>query len=99
MSLLNWSAQLDIGVAEMNHQHQDLLDLMNGLHDAYEARRDFDTQKLCFLKLKMATIEHFEKEEKYMDKIQWSKLTTHKVIHQRLLAEFVNHEKIFFEKR
>jgi hemerythrin len=99
MSLLNWSAQLDIGVAEMNHQHQDLLDLMNGLHDAYEARRDFDAQKICFLKLKMATVEHFEKEEQYMNKIQWPKLATHKVIHQMLLAEFGKHEKIFMEKR
>lgn len=72
---------------------------MNGLHDAYEARRDFDAQKICFLKLKMATIEHFEKEEQCMNKIQWLKLATHKVIHQRLLAEFGKHEKIFMEKR
>ena len=59
MSLLKWSAQLDIGVSEMNHQHQDLLDLMNNLHDAYEAKQSFDAQKVCFLKLKTATVEHF----------------------------------------
>jgi len=83
----------------MKHQQQELLDLMNGLHDAYDARRDFGIQKLYFLKLKMATIEHFEEKEQYMDKIQWPKLATHKVIHQVLLAEFGKYEKIFMEKR
>ncbi len=97
MSLLQWSAQLDIGVDEMNYEHQDLLDLMNNLHDAYESKQSFENQKKCFLKLKMATIEHFEHEEKFQEKIGWAKLATHKIIHQRLLEEFVKHEKNFLE--
>jgi len=99
MSLLSWSSLLDIGVPEMNHQHQDLLELMNKLHDCFEAKKSFEEQKICFLKLKLATIEHFENEEAYMEKINWNKLATHKIIHQRLLQEFCKHEESFIEKQ
>ena len=99
MSLMKWSAQLDIGVTEMNHQHQDLLNLMNDLHDAFEAKKNFEEQKNCFLKLKVATVEHFKEEEMFQEEMQWSKLATHKIIHKRLLEEFTKHESVFIQTK
>lgn len=99
MSLMNWGPQLDIGVSEMNHQHQHLLDLMNDLHDAFEKKKTFEDIKICFLKLKVATVDHFDEEEKFQEKIGWQKIATHKIIHQRLLEEFSKHEVEFNKNR
>lgn len=95
MGLMNWSAELDVGVDEMNHQHQNLLDLMNVLHDKWK-KKEMQSQLADALnKLKFATLDHFKEEEEFQEQIKWEKRDTHKIIHQRLIESFLKHEEDF----
>lgn len=95
VSIMEWSSQLDIGVDEMNHQHQVLLDLMNDLHNKWERKESRLVLGEALTKLKLATVEHFREEEEFQEKIGWSKLDTHKMIHKRLLDKFGSLEEEF----
>ena len=100
MSLLNWSSSLDIGVNEMNNQHKILLGIMNDLFDyKNEKEGDFEGIKKYLLELGAFTVKHFEDEEAYMEKIGFSGLETHKLIHKDLLAKFTKHKDQFLETR
>ncbi len=99
MGIMNWNENLDIGVNDMNNEHKNLLDYMNKLFDEYSAKASYEVQLGTLDKLKNATVEHFEHEEKYMEKIGWDQLATHKHIHKSLLETFGRHYGKFVETR
>lgn len=94
MAVMEWSDKLDIGVEKMNDQHKNLLSIMNCLHDAFEAKKPFETQQSLLAELGAATVAHFSEEEAYMEKIEFSGITVHKAIHADLLASFSEHQEI-----
>ena len=95
MSLMDWGPELDIGVNEMNHQHQDLLSLMNRLHQLWLEKANRSEQADALEKLKLMTVRHFKEEEDFQESIGWAKLATHKIIHTKLLETFAAHEAKF----
>lgn len=88
MSIMTWNAELDVGVAKMNHEHQGLLDLMNELHDLKVAGKSGPEVLKVLDALGAATVSHFADEEVYMESIDYPKLSTHKLIHKDLLEKF-----------
>ncbi len=92
MSLMDWREKLDIGVPAMNSEHQVLLNYMNQLFDKWEKKAPRPEMQAAITRLKNATIDHFKHEEEYMEKIKWPKLASHKIIHRRLLEDFVRFE-------
>ena len=91
MAIMDWNLSLDIGVDEMNGEHQRLLRAMNHLHDLYIQQAPFRLQKDALDMLKNATVEHFRSEEEYMRNIGWESADTHRYIHQSLLESFGKH--------
>lgn len=91
MPIMLWDDSLDIGVAEMNREHQGLLDLMNALYDASQAGKTGPEVLDLLKKLETATVEHFRDEEAYMDKIGFPGAPGHKLIHKDLLEKFGTH--------
>lgn len=91
-----WTAEeLGLGVAEMDKEHQILIDKMNALYKASEKKAsEVDLQKLVD-DLAAYTIQHFADEEAYMGKIQFQGLETHKIIHKQLLSQFQEHIEKF----
>ncbi len=88
MALMEWDTSLDVGVADMNHEHQQLLDLMNQLHDAHQKGKSGPDVLRILDALGAATTKHFKDEEAYMERIGYPKLSTHKLIHADLLKKF-----------
>lgn len=99
MGIMSWNETLDIGVKDMNNEHKNLLELMNELYDHFNAKASYKVQKGILDKLKDATVEHFEHEEKYMHKIGWDQLPQHQYIHKNLLETFGRHYQKFTESR
>lgn len=99
MGIMQWNENLDIGVNQMNDEHKILLDHMNNLYDHHNAKASFEAQKVILDKLKDATIQHFDHEEKYMEKIGWEQLPQHQYIHKNLLETFGRHYQKFVESR
>lgn len=99
MKLMEWSDQLDVGVQEMNHQHQDLLDLMNTLYEGNNEGKSFEELLPTLSKLKEYTIRHFKEEEEYMESIKFDGLASHKIIHEQLLKRFAQEEEKIIESK
>lgn len=98
MSYFEWEARYDIGVPEMNREHQKLIDLMNQLHKQHEARASKDAIAKTVDALFSFTRIHFEHEEAYMAKINYPELKVHRLVHKDLIERLTNHKSEFEKK-
>jgi hemerythrin len=84
-----WDAtKLSTKVAEMDKEHIELIRLMNKVHASVEAKKSFPEIKKELADLGNYTVKHFKDEEIFMEKIKYQGLSTHKIIHQKLLEQF-----------
>ena len=88
MPIMEWSDDLDVGVQAMNHEHQQILNLMNKIHDASQAGQSGPPIIALVDQLANVTVAHFRDEEAYMEKIGFPGLGPHKIIHQDLLKRY-----------
>ena len=90
MSLITWKDEFSVGVAAVDLEHRELIELINGL-DA--GMREYATQTTVVETLGeiYARISaHFALEEKVMRKAGYDGFTTHKQDHERLLDELAD---------
>ena len=90
MSLITWKDEFSVGVAAVDLEHRELIELINSL-DA--GMREYATQTTVVETLGeiYARISaHFALEEKIMRKAGYDGFTTHKQDHERLLDELLD---------
>ncbi len=87
MGLLHWEDRYSVGIAAVDHEHKELIDLINRLYDEAAARRSKDTVIGFFGDLFKAISAHFALEERFMRERGYDQLTQHKNDHERLLDE------------
>ncbi|MGJ4952157.1 bacteriohemerythrin [Bradyrhizobium sp. HKCCYLS20291] len=87
MSLLHWEARYSVGIAAVDHEHQDLIALINRLYDAAVAQGDRQAMIGFFGELFRAISSHFALEERLMRERNYDHLAQHKADHERLLDE------------
>ena len=87
MTLIEWRKEFETGVSEVDHEHQELVGLINDLHEALGA----DTKKdeiAAFLGDVFAKISaHFALEETVMRKHDYDQYAEHKADHEKLLDD------------
>lgn len=93
-----WDARYDIGVPDMNREHQKLIDLMNQLHKHHEAHASKEVIARTVDALFNYTKTHFAHEEAYMAKIKYPELKVHQLVHKDLLEKLVGHKSEFDAK-
>ncbi len=87
MTLIEWKAEFETGVKDVDHEHQELVGLINELHAKLEADADQDTVA-DFLGEVFARISaHFALEETVMRKHAYDEYADHKADHEALLDE------------
>ncbi len=86
MPLMHWSPNLSVGVEFMDTEHQQLMQLVNQLHDELTAGREGQVVPALEALLR-ATREHFENEERTMADAGYRHLEQHKRLHDALLDE------------
>ena len=91
MPIMLWDKSLDIGVAPMNAEHQQILDVMNKIYDAREKGQHGATINLLVAQLGDVCVRHFSDEERYMDSIGFPGLSGHKHLHKQLLDRYGQH--------
>lgn len=95
MSYFQWTkASLGLDIPEMDLEHQILIDLMNKLFAKNEAHVHKAEMSQVITELIDYVIIHFKDEERFLEKINYPDLGTHKEIHQKLLKQL----KIYFEE-
>lgn len=87
MPLLEWRQEFETGIAEVDHEHRELVGLINALHDRLEACAPKETVA-AFLGEVFARISaHFALEEAVMREHRYDEYAEHKADHERLLDE------------
>jgi hemerythrin-like metal-binding protein len=87
MAPLEWKDTYSVGVPAVDHEHQELIDLVNRLHSALESDRPEDEVVSVFGDLYRAISAHFALEERFMREHHYDQVEQHKADHERLLDE------------
>ncbi len=80
-----WNDEYLIGVDAMDNQHKILVTKINNLVDSLNAD-NFSLSKNHYDDLVVYVVKHFSEEEVFMDSIGYLGLSTHKIIHKKLLT-------------
>jgi len=87
MSFIEWDDRFSVGIASVDHEHRELIELINGFQrkiaqdDAVEARRDYLGETLAHISA------HFALEEKLMRDSRYDRYAEHKADHEALLDQ------------
>src|SRR5262249_38608604 len=81
MALLQWKAQYSVGIAAVDHEHRELIDLINRLHDGL-ARGDATSTEGFFGDLFRGISAHFALEERFMRDHHYDQVVQHKADHE-----------------
>jgi hemerythrin len=87
MSLLQWNDRYSVGVASVDHEHRELIDLINRLYAEAAAQGSKEAIVNFFGDLFKAISSHFALEESLMRQRGYDHFTLHKTDHERLLDE------------
>lgn len=82
--LIEWKDKFRTGVAEVDHEHKELVDIINSLHET--SKTDADVEGF-FGDLLAAISAHFALEERAMREAGHPDFRPHKGDHERLLDE------------
>lgn len=88
-SLVTWSASYSTGIPEIDQQHQELVGLLNELHESIVARRGSMACRAVVNRLVAYTQNHFLVEEDMMRRLGYPRLDVHKANHESLLKHVV----------
>jgi hemerythrin len=85
MPLIDWRKEYELGIAEIDHEHQELIELINEMHGGLAGDASPEAA-LGFLGELYAQVSgHFALEEEMMRKAGYDDLEAHKTEHDELL--------------
>ena len=87
MTLLQWKDRYSVGIAAVDHEHKELIDLINRLYDEWVKGGPRGSVEGFFGDLYKVISAHFALEERFMRERGYDQLTAHKNDHERLLDE------------
>jgi methyl-accepting chemotaxis protein len=86
-ALITWSNALSVGDAEIDRQHQQLVRMINSLHEAMRRGETGNMLGQLFDGLVQYTAEHFHYEEGRMAAAQYPNLSDHRARHADLVRQ------------
>lgn len=87
MALIEWQTEFETGVREVDHEHRELVDLINALHSKIGSNAGKEVIG-GFLGEVFAKISaHFALEETVMRKHRYDEYAAHKADHEKLLDD------------
>ena len=87
MALIEWSDDFSVGVADIDHEHKSLIDLINQLYANVERGASADEIVEFFGEIYANISAHFALEEKIMRESRYQEYAAHKNEHEQLLDE------------
>ncbi len=90
MAIMQWSDELSIGMPEIDHQHQTIINIINKIHSSYSENKNNETMNKLLPELKWYAEEHFKHEELLMLETDFPHYKEHKAIHQEMLEKVNN---------
>ena len=90
---MKWSDNLSVQVKEIDQQHQKLIELINNLHEAMLQKQTKQVISKILDELAAYTVYHFQNEERYMEKFNYSGLLSHKIEHESFVNKVEEFQK------
>jgi len=93
MSLIEWDEKFSLGVPAIDHEHRELIELINSAHRAVEAGEPAERVSECLGEIYARISAHFALEEKIMREAGYDEYEGHKGDHEILLdgiLEFID---------
>ena len=87
MSLIEWKDEFSVGVAAVDIEHRDLIDMINDLHGLLGKTPAQEQVSVALNEIFTQISAHFALEEKFMRDIGYEDLREHKDEHEALLDE------------
>ena len=90
MTLLEWKEQYSLGNEALDHEHKELIGLINTVHEEIERSGETDNQARILdglSEILKAVSAHFALEEKEMRALDYKEFPAHKSDHEKLLDE------------
>jgi hemerythrin len=87
MPLLNWKPEFSVGVESVDHEHEQMINLINEIYDEMKGRKDFDSIEQFLGDVHFAISAHFALEEKHMREAAYPEYEAHKEEHEELLDQ------------
>ena len=87
MALLEWKDHYSVGIEAVDHEHRELIDLVNRIGKTLISGRPLSKVEDEFGDLHRAISSHFALEERFMRERGYDQLVQHKNDHERLLEE------------
>ena len=97
MELLSWNENYSLGIQEIDNQHKQLIELVNELYTAMMTKKTKDSLQKVLEGLVNYTINHFNTEETYFRKFNYSSTIAHVEEHQLFVAKVLEFQNSFNE--
>lgn len=89
MPYFEWTDDLMVGNKIIDHDHLELISIVNELHQAIQDGKSTDILAKILHSLHLYTQEHFRNEEVLMEQIHYQEIDAHKLMHKKLLDQVV----------
>jgi len=87
MGLIEWKSHYSVGVEAVDHEHRELIDLINELHEKLVAGAEEPDVAAFLGEIFRGISAHFALEEKFMREHRYDQLDEHKQAHEQLLED------------
>ena len=87
MSHLQWRDEFSVGIAEVDHEHRELIELIGALQKDLQAGADTDNVIKSLGEIYAQIAAHFALEEKMMRATRYPAFANHKEDHETLLDD------------
>jgi len=90
MSLITWRDEFSVNVDAVDHEHREMIELINELDEAMGADADQATVVAALGEIYARIAAHFALEEKIMRDANYTRFAAHKQDHEMLLDELLD---------
>ena len=87
MSVIKWRESYETGIAEMDNEHRELIEIINQLYQMQREKKAYDELKNIYNRLLEYTRNHFLNEEKLMEDSNYPGLQQQKNSHAEFVAK------------
>lgn len=87
MSLLEWHEEYSVGVEDVDHEHQEMIELINQVHEELQDPRSGVGVDRFLGEIFARISAHFALEERIMQEARYEEYSAHKEDHEKLLDE------------
>ena len=87
MTFLAWKSEYSVGIDSVDHEHREMIELVNALYDEMKNRRDRGSIEQFLGDIHATISAHFALEERVMKQAAYDQYEPHKDDHEELLDQ------------